>query len=419
MLCNFLSAYSFSVNGDKTNQFILGRRVKFLYQDSGITYSTIDSSTFTGTTTEVIIRDPVLNSNVDQVLYGIVSTSPYGSLPDHGHSVDPGDGGLITIRGTSGAVSFLELLDTPSYFDDGKFLVSTQSGIGYTIVPTISGLDGTDGVDGAPGVDGIDGTTWYSGTDDPPGQELGVENDFYFNSNTYDIFKKDYLTFSTVNVFTGGTATAGNYFGTNPPANAVDDNTFTKWYGTTPSTSWWKYDLGSGNNKTVSKIDMYVIDGIRDFDIGASNDDSSWITLHTDIITSSTGQWYSFTFDNVDSYRYYRVFIYNSNNSNVRSINEIKAYEQMGYDWSLVANVKGDDGVDGINAPDSFVDLVDTPSYYDDGKFLVSTNSGIDFVSLTDFSTASGTSFTTISGMNSVNVQDAIEELYNMILALI
>ena len=431
MLCDFLSIYSFSVVGDKTQEFILGRRVKFLFGQSGVAYSTIDSSVFNHPNTEVTIRDPVLNSSVDQVLYGIVSTSPYGSLPEHGHTENPGDGGLITISGTSvGAVSFLDLLDTPSYFDDGKFLISTPSGIGYTIITVTSGIDGIDGEPGPKGDKGddgfgMDGTLWYAGTDEVPSNDLGNAYDFYINPNSNDIFRKDNPTYGS-NLFVGGTPTASSQTsGSYGPDKAVDASLSSFWFAATWAPQWWKYDFGLGNEKAVTKITVYPRrDGanrnFKGYSIHGSHDDVAWTLLDSgEIPNAGTDVPENLEFNNTIPYRYIRVSI-SSTYANYPGMLEIYAYDISAVAWDLFTNIKGDTGATGqigatgSDAPTTFSGLTDTPNYYDDGKFLVSTSSGIDFVS----STASGTSFTTISGMSSTNVQDAIEELYGMIISL-
>ena len=52
------------------------------------------------------------------------------------------------------------------------------------------GADGADGEDGQDGKDGKDGTTWYMGEDTPP-EEEGVDGDFYLDTRTFDVYRKN------------------------------------------------------------------------------------------------------------------------------------------------------------------------------------------------------------------------------------
>ncbi len=51
------------------------------------------------------------------------------------------------------------------------------------------GIQGNPGEPGENGIDGTDGATWYSNTT-VPDSELGIDNDFYLNTSTYNVYKK-------------------------------------------------------------------------------------------------------------------------------------------------------------------------------------------------------------------------------------
>jgi len=196
----YVSNNSFKVMGDKTIEFNAGRRVKLDCQLDGIKYATVVSSSYSSPYTTIIIDESTLTASLTTVWYGIVQTGQVGSLPNHSHDGTEGSGGTLsgtththpqyvtwdfgsnTISGTgdiycndiytaSGTVyigdlklstdgtnllvngneinveqSLLDLTDTPEVYSDGKYLVSTTSGVEWTTL-TVSGVDGKDGAD--------------------------------------------------------------------------------------------------------------------------------------------------------------------------------------------------------------------------------------------------------------------------------
>jgi hypothetical protein len=79
---------------------------------------------------------------LSEVLYGIISPGTIGSIPVHSHDGSEGSGGTIsgTGGGSSDVQSFLDLTDTPSSYDNGKYLRSTASGIEFSdVILTSSG----------------------------------------------------------------------------------------------------------------------------------------------------------------------------------------------------------------------------------------------------------------------------------------
>lgn len=132
MDATYINSTKFSITGDATSGFIEGRRVYLDCGSDGVFYSTIVSSTYSDPDTEVTIEDSVLTSNLKDVLYGVVSSGSYGSLPEHYHDGSPGNGGDLNIP-----THLVDLDDTPD----------TYSGIeGNYLRVTSSGLQATDGV---------------------------------------------------------------------------------------------------------------------------------------------------------------------------------------------------------------------------------------------------------------------------------
>ena len=176
MQATYVSANSFTVVGDRTSEFTEGRRLKADMGIDGIGYLTVASSSFAANTT-VVTKESQLTANLTEVLYGVVQPGVTGSLPDHTHGSDEGDGGYIRMETTlsgldgtpndygtsgyflqstgagtqwaspsaviSGGLNFTDLNDTPSdYGVSGNILQSTGSGIEWTSFsqPTSSGV---------------------------------------------------------------------------------------------------------------------------------------------------------------------------------------------------------------------------------------------------------------------------------------
>ncbi len=72
---SYISATSFSLAGDQTEEFQVGRRIKTT-NTGGTIYSTITASVFGSVTTITVVNDSgVLDSGLSQVSYGIISAS--------------------------------------------------------------------------------------------------------------------------------------------------------------------------------------------------------------------------------------------------------------------------------------------------------------------------------------------------------
>ncbi len=172
MIAVYINNNQFRVEEDHVEEFKTGRRIKANCGDDGYVYSTILSSSYSDPYTTIIITESLLTSNLIDVLYGIVNIGDTGSLPNHLHDGLEGQGGILsyittdilnTYSGTlqtqinSKPDTFLELQDTPSIYDSGKYAVSTTSGI-------IWGTAGSSNVQTF--LDLTDTPTTYSGTAD-------------------------------------------------------------------------------------------------------------------------------------------------------------------------------------------------------------------------------------------------------------
>ncbi len=95
MDATYVSSSSFTVSGDRTNEFIADRRVKLDCLADGIQYATVVSSSFSSPDTTVIIDENTLTGNLVSVLYGIVQAGSESSLPEHAHDGSEGSGGSV------------------------------------------------------------------------------------------------------------------------------------------------------------------------------------------------------------------------------------------------------------------------------------------------------------------------------------
>lgn len=440
MIAVYISSNQFKVEEDHTEEFKIGRRIKANCGDDGYVYSTILSSFYSSSYTTITITESTLTSNLIDVLYGIVNIGETGAFPDHLHDGAEGQGGALPYVTTTdfntyyGILqtqinnkpdTFLELIDTPSYYDSGKYAISTSSGIlwatagssnvqtfldltdtpitysgtkdlfaqstGSGIVWTaISGLEGADGVNGMDGVDGIDGAdgnVWLSGTG-APSSMLGSNYDFYFDEANGDIYAKDVP--STTNVLSGGTISS-----TTPPvtnlSNVLDGNinTYTaggaygSYYGQADNEI--KYDLGAGNATIVTSSRHYASYASCDrYTIQGSNNNVDWTILYDRIDDNNPAGWReSGEFTNTTAYRYYRLLCTKAGNG--FSLGEWQLIGST-YVWDLKFNTMGPSGatVSGI----TFLDLTDTPESYvgNDGKFVKVVGNTL------EFSTISGAS---------------------------
>jgi len=97
MDATYVSSNQFTVEGDKTSEFISGRRLKMNCGTDGNFYGTVSSSEVSGSDTNVTIEEDNITSNLESVLYGIIQPGTEGSLPEHSHDSSAGSGGEIDV----------------------------------------------------------------------------------------------------------------------------------------------------------------------------------------------------------------------------------------------------------------------------------------------------------------------------------
>jgi len=95
----YLNATTFTVQMDRTDEFQVGRRIRFNSDVAPLVrYGTILTSTYSSATTVVLTDDSDdLHSTTDKVWYGIISANETSSsIPIHSHDGDEGSGGIIS-----------------------------------------------------------------------------------------------------------------------------------------------------------------------------------------------------------------------------------------------------------------------------------------------------------------------------------
>lgn len=92
----YVSVTTFTVSGDQTAEFHVGRRVKHVGDTTG--YGTIESVTIPVADTQVVLTTASddMDNTLSGVYYGVVSSyEPESSVPIHTHDGDEGSGGGI------------------------------------------------------------------------------------------------------------------------------------------------------------------------------------------------------------------------------------------------------------------------------------------------------------------------------------
>jgi hypothetical protein len=175
MQATYVSASSFTVSGNQTEDFTAGRRIKADCEGDGIKYATISGSSYSSPNTTINIDESTLTSNLTDVWYGVVQPGATGSLPDHTHDGSEGSGGPLTISG-SGTTDHSALINLDyassghTGFASSNDLITTFSGLSDTpsnYPATSSGSLGQFVTTNS----GTDGVTFqeffYYGTSDP------------------------------------------------------------------------------------------------------------------------------------------------------------------------------------------------------------------------------------------------------------
>lgn len=216
----------------------------------------------------------------------------------------------IILRGSGiGGGRYFKIED--SDIDEAKCNIEFATGrmsLGKTTYPTET-LD----------VEGNIIATGYKSSDN----RIGITKDVVVKINSGEDYKllrfKNGLLVECTNagsldILTGGVASCDSYESETvlPIYYANDDDESTRWTSSgTPFPHWWKYDLGEGVTKIVTKLRLlpnYFGDtSLKNFKLQGSNNDSDW----TDIYTgqhAADGNWEEYTFSNSTPYRYYRLF---------------------------------------------------------------------------------------------------------------
>lgn len=96
----YVSPSGFTITTDRTNEFLIDRRVKADCSVDGFKFGTITSSSYASggnlTTVNLTSASDNLTSNLTDVYYGIISEGHSGSVPVHNHNGDEGSGGIVT-----------------------------------------------------------------------------------------------------------------------------------------------------------------------------------------------------------------------------------------------------------------------------------------------------------------------------------
>jgi hypothetical protein len=365
--------------------------------DDGIKYATVVSRSFAANYTTIVIDESELTSNLTEVHYGIVQTGTYGSIPDHDHT-----GG----EATGGFVQLITLQDTPNAYDDTKYLKSTTSGLDW--------IDITEDV-----------VSWFSGAGSPTAG-IGVLGDYYQNNNNDYVYRKDL----------GGVPTAWNPLDKNGGLTLTNDDltvehvntdgwrgirsvlgkTSGKWYweitidnmdendimigvGTSSETLTYPGDTIEGRGYNADNGNKYK-DTNSSYGNIYTTDDVIGVALDLDdgkIWWSKNGVWqgsgdpatglnaaYDDLLDVADPY-YAMVGLndhYDKITANFGATDFVYG-APAGFSSGLFDSATGAwDWVGSLT--ESLVGLADTPAGYDEGKYLRSTGSGI------EWATASG-----------------------------
>lgn len=138
---------------------------------------------------------------------------------------------------------------------------------------------------------------------------------------------------------TGGqTFSADGIYGVGYEANkAFDNDPETFWSSAdVPHPHWVKVDFGAGNSKTIIKLTVQsrTYTGnktrLKDFILQGSNNDIDWSAIYTGVQQNNDNV-QVYTFSNVNSYRYYRIYATSSYDTSFqgRNVTQIREIEMM------------------------------------------------------------------------------------------
>ena len=114
----FVSATSFTLTGDQTATFTVGRRVRTT-NTGGTVYSTITNSVFGALTTVTVVNDSsTLDSGLSAVAYSILASNNV-SVPQSSYNVQPQQGGRLTLS-SGQPVTSTDVVSTVLYWTPYK-----------------------------------------------------------------------------------------------------------------------------------------------------------------------------------------------------------------------------------------------------------------------------------------------------------
>ena len=140
-----------------------------------------------------------------------------------------------------------------------------------------------------------------------------------------------------LNLATGGTATASDFYNGNPAADAFDGDFDIQGWGSDGNgfPSWLEYDYGTGNSKVVKGYSFYCSSnmtggwGNPDYDPSEWNfqgyNGTAWVNLDTVFDSNPTQDiWNTYLLNNNTAYQKYRMYITNSYDGDYAIITEMK-----------------------------------------------------------------------------------------------
>jgi len=412
ILASYVSSSVFTVVGDRTTEFVEGRRLRMDCRQDGYVYSTVLSGVYASPNTTVYLDETNLTSNLYSVSYGVVSPGSIGSLPSHGHSISEGDGGYIAFSTASGGSSTLiGLSDTPDSYQDGYYLKSTSNGTEWA---STSGSASTllDLLDTPSSYsDGLYlrstdvGAEWATVTGIP----AHIHDDIYYTETELDNGQLDsrYYTKSEVDTISGSLQI--NIDGKADSAHTHDDRYYTESEIDTISGS-----LQNGIDGKADSVHTHDDRYYTETELNNGQLDSRYYTeSEVDTISGSLQTNIDGKADTVHIHddRYYTETEIDtlsgtlSNHGNLSGLDDddhtqyvlatgARAFSGTisGIDPTASAHLATKNYVDNeiltiSGALNSFLELSDTPDVYDVGKYLISTSNGTEW---TD--TLSGTS---------------------------
>ena len=154
-------------------------------------------------------------------------------------------------------------------------------------------------------------------------------------------YTSDRTSYSWAQSHTTASTTANSNW---DPDHAFDENvnSYPAWAsGFNGFPAWIRYDFGAGNEKRIERMNMAIYSKTdradnkakmpKDFSFQGSNDGSNWTTLGSwtnQIWTSMNwGDSRNYSFENPNSYRYYRVYVTSTNGFTEVVIGELQFME--------------------------------------------------------------------------------------------